>query len=781
MTSCRQHRPPRPRGRAAALLVVTAVLAALGLAPAAHATTPTGPGYSETVVADNTGLGGGDPLAFDGIVDVAVDSLGNAYVSDRGRHVVFRIDPAGVRTVVAGTGRNSTTGSDGPALQVDLGEPYGLAVDAADNLYVSDRTQHRVVVITPGGRLATLAGDGTSSKVGGTLVGPLTGPATRSPLNPIEVAVGPDGTVYAVDEDASAVVAVRDGTLRVVAGTAAVNPTIGVTGRPLDGPRGLVVRADGSLLVSNKNSHEVVSIRGGVSTTVAGGRHGPVVAGPATASGMKYPERIALDEQGNLYVADAGNDTIDVVDSDASIQALPVTLDEPTGVAVAADGSVLIVDQFNKRIVRWSPTQRPVIDDATLTADVGASARADLTGTYTRTWSLVGAVPAGLTLSGSTLTWTPARAGASTVTVQACAWLSRSCARRVVPLTGTALPAGAPRDVAADLTGRTATVTWRAPESDGGSDVLDYALTLTDEATGTPVVTVAAATTTVLGPLSPGHRYAVRVAARTGAGPGAASAPVTVDVPAPPAPVTAPTPSPSTPVAVPTPTPTPTPTTSAPAPRPTAVPAVPVAPAPSGRPSPATAASAPPAPAPAPTATPVPTRSATAVAVARPTTPARPATGSPASSPASSPTGSPTGSPTSRPAPATASTTASPPTSPAAGAAAPPPAATPTAPTGPTAPATPATPAPPAAASRPLLDRLPAALAAPARALATVGVAVVRHAEYPSAVLALAGFFLLVQRRIDRDDPKLALAPVVPDDRVPFEPRDPQRPEVPTW
>ena len=86
----------------------------------------------------------------------------------------------------------------------------------------------------------------------------------------------------------------------------------------------------------------------------------------------------------------------------------------------------------------------------------------------------------------------------------------------------------------------------------------------------------------------------------------------------------------------------------------------------------------------------------------------------------------------------------------------------------------PAPPADPPPADRsaprpPLLDRLPEAIAAPVHAVATVGVAVVRHAQYPSAVFALAGFFLLAQRRIDRDDPKLALAPVAPDDRVPFE------------
>jgi len=67
------------------------------------------------------------------------------------------------------------------------------------------------------------------------------------------------------------------------------------------------------------------------------------------------------------------------------------------------------------------------------------------------------------------------------------------------------------------------------------------------------------------------------------------------------------------------------------------------------------------------------------------------------------------------------------------------------------------------------LDGLSAGIAAPVRALATMGVAIARNAEYPSTVFALAGFFLLVQRRFDRNDPKLALAPVVPDERVPFE------------
>ena len=315
MTFCWRRRQGRESGGPAAFLLVVVAAASLVFAPAAQAAD--GIGYTEFVIADNTGYLGTPEELSGGLVDVAVDRTGNTYVSDWGNHVVFRIDAlTGARSVFAGTGHAPTTPNpaEGKAWSVDLGQPYGLTVDAADNVYITDRTQHRVVKVTPEGDLTTVMGDGTSSKApGGTLVGPRPGPARQSPLNPIEVAVGPDETVYAVDEDASAVVAVRDGTLSVVAATAGVNATLGVTGPPLFGPKGLVVQADGTLLVSNKADHDVVAIRNKTITVVAGGHLGPVTAGPATASGLAYVERIALDPQGNLYIADAGNVSIDDV------------------------------------------------------------------------------------------------------------------------------------------------------------------------------------------------------------------------------------------------------------------------------------------------------------------------------------------------------------------------------------------------------------------------------------------------------------------------------------
>ncbi len=85
------------------------------------------------------------------IAGIAVDSLGNIYVSDTGNHnQVLKISPDGTTAPFAGNGQYGFSGDGGPALQATLFGPVGLLVDYFDNVYVADNLNNRVRKIASG-------------------------------------------------------------------------------------------------------------------------------------------------------------------------------------------------------------------------------------------------------------------------------------------------------------------------------------------------------------------------------------------------------------------------------------------------------------------------------------------------------------------------------------------------------------------------------------------------------------------------------------------------------
>jgi DNA-binding beta-propeller fold protein YncE len=120
---------------------------------------------------------------------VAVDAAGNVYVADGGNHRIRKITPGGEVTTVAG----ATFGfRDGPAEAARFNTPRGLAVDAAGSILVADAGNHRVRRITPDGAVTTVAGSGEK--------GYDNGPGRQARFNePFGVAVDAAGNIYVAD------------------------------------------------------------------------------------------------------------------------------------------------------------------------------------------------------------------------------------------------------------------------------------------------------------------------------------------------------------------------------------------------------------------------------------------------------------------------------------------------------------------------------------------------------------------------------------------------------
>ena len=94
---------------------------------------------------------------------MATDASGNVYFAsgDRGNSV-FKLDPSGALTRVAGNARTNYSGDAGPATSAPLFSPQGVAVDRAGNLFIADKGNQRIRRVSPDGIIATVAGGGNT-------------------------------------------------------------------------------------------------------------------------------------------------------------------------------------------------------------------------------------------------------------------------------------------------------------------------------------------------------------------------------------------------------------------------------------------------------------------------------------------------------------------------------------------------------------------------------------------------------------------------------------------
>ena len=268
------------------------------------------------------------PAAIFSPYGLAVDGAGNVYVSDLGYCAIWMISSAGVVTPVAGGGGVNVV--DGLGNQAVFGFPRGVAVDASGNLYVADGYTIRKVVLSSG-RVTTLAGD---PKLYGNADG--TGETARFG-GLVGLAVDGSGNIYAADSGGFTIRKVTSaGVVTTLAGTPGITGTADGTGASalFYAPEGIAVDGNGNLFVtvSNNTIRKITST--GVVTTLAGKDE---VAGPADGTGSQAlfygPVGIAVDTSGDLYVSDYYDFTIR--ERYAAENASPTITVQPTPVSPA--------------------------------------------------------------------------------------------------------------------------------------------------------------------------------------------------------------------------------------------------------------------------------------------------------------------------------------------------------------------------------------------------------------------------------------------------------------
>ncbi|MEZ4365431.1 MAG: hypothetical protein R2939_03975 [Kofleriaceae bacterium] len=249
---------------------------------------------------------------------LAFDAAGRMYISDTGNHRVRRVDADGTIATIAGTGAAGFGGDGGVASAAALDEPHGLAFDGAGTLFVADHGNHRVRRIdATTGVITTHVGTGVLGSSGDG------GPATSARLaGPWGLAVNAAGDLWISEYLGYRVRRVRaaTGTIELVAGGGATGNTGDggpATSAWLYRPSGLAVDADDNLYIAayfNDRLRRVDAATGTITTVLGGSAYGSAGdGGPVSAATLYKPYDVALDADGALYVAD-GNGNIRRID-----------------------------------------------------------------------------------------------------------------------------------------------------------------------------------------------------------------------------------------------------------------------------------------------------------------------------------------------------------------------------------------------------------------------------------------------------------------------------------
>jgi sugar lactone lactonase YvrE len=250
----------------------------------------------------------GTPGSFNGPYGIAIDAQKNLYVTDTLNNTIRKISPARVVSTLAGAvGQAGSANGAGSAARFNF--PVGIGVDGAGNVYVSEVTNSVIRKITPAGDVTTFAGavlqfgavDGAAATARFTL--------------PRGLAVDGAGNIFVADGGNHTIRRITpEGTVSTLAGAAGQPGTTNGSGSAarFNGPFGIAVDGSGNVFVADSESHTIRRVTAaGVVTTVAGqpGVSGSTDGATAVAR-FNQPRGVAVDAAGNIFVADYGNSTI---------------------------------------------------------------------------------------------------------------------------------------------------------------------------------------------------------------------------------------------------------------------------------------------------------------------------------------------------------------------------------------------------------------------------------------------------------------------------------------
>jgi hypothetical protein len=300
---------------------------------------------------------------------VTQDPEGNVYISDR-VGLVWKIDITGIARVIAGTGRRGRAREGRSAVETDLGAPQGIAFDSRNRLHIADSVNNVVLRIERDGTIKRIAGTGFVGYRGDG------GPATDASLDePFDIRFDSEDNLFVVEFGNNRIRKVnQQGIISTVAGTG--EPGYSGDSGParsalLRGPYGAFLDDMDHLYIADSGNNVIRMVdENGLISTIAGSKRRGYAGdgGPAPDALMDSPQFLFIDENGRILVGDEHNHAIRIISPEGTIstliggtRAIPdqrpsnmqsVVLDDPEALFPQSDGSLLIVDGGNARVIR---------------------------------------------------------------------------------------------------------------------------------------------------------------------------------------------------------------------------------------------------------------------------------------------------------------------------------------------------------------------------------------------------------------------------------------------
>ena len=308
--------------------LILAICLALGAFPATAQTIETFAGDGMAAYSGDGGLA--INASVNGAKGMAIDQAGNVYFADSTNARVRKVTPSGIISTYAGNGVAGFSGDGGPAVNASLNQVMSVALDAAGDLYIADSENRVIRKVSAGGIITTVAG--TAGVQGYTGDGGLAISAMLG--RPVALTLDVAGNLYYVDSVNQCVRRIgTDGIISTVAGNG-VEAFAGDGGLAISAslafPLGIALDAKGNMYVADANNNRIRMINaGGIITTVAGNGSGGLSGdgGQAGNASLNIPSDVAVDGAGNLYIADAGNNRIREVDPTGVIKTIAGTND----------------------------------------------------------------------------------------------------------------------------------------------------------------------------------------------------------------------------------------------------------------------------------------------------------------------------------------------------------------------------------------------------------------------------------------------------------------------
>ncbi len=290
------------------------------------------------------------------------DQFGNIYVADSDNDKIRKITPEGVVTTLAG----STSGfNDGTGSEAQFNDPRDLAVDLSGNVYVADKLNHRIRKITPDGVVTTIAGNA---------LGDVDGQGENARFwSPSGIDIDANGYIYVADTGNYKIRRIdpNGNVISLAGGVQGDTDDVGSNAK-FEYPLDVEVNNNGDIFVADWTNHKIRKVTSsGVVTTYAGVGYTGDDDGPLTTARFYLPAGLTIDDFGNIYVADHGNDKIRKISTDGLVSTIAGSSEgfidgngsdarfrSPVGISIDYLGNLYVGDRDNHRIRKITTTHK---------------------------------------------------------------------------------------------------------------------------------------------------------------------------------------------------------------------------------------------------------------------------------------------------------------------------------------------------------------------------------------------------------------------------------------